>query len=101
MMSNHAARHFSVTIFTEDEAVLSMLRGLSYFSESAPHPQIASGGTGKGDWKNTGHQATFRFSSPECRSNFQKDAGRLLPALSWTLIGINDNDPATPRGQKT
>ncbi len=95
MTSNHADRHFSITIFTEDEAVLHMLRGLSYYSESAPYPQIASGGTGKGNWKK-GHKATFRFSSPDCRSNFQADATRLLPALTWILVGTDDNDPATP-----
>jgi hypothetical protein len=97
MTTDHDACHFSTTIYTKDEAVLHMLRGLSYYAESGRRPQIASGGTGSDDWKDNGFQATFRFSAPEYRKVFMSEATRLLPAGSWAPVSTNDNDPATPR----
>jgi hypothetical protein len=96
MGANHAAYRFSVTLKTTDIAVLHLLRALCQHCESANFKQIGWGGTGEGDWRKNGNEATFRFTSKDNRASFIAEAKRLLPGL-WNPVATNDHDPATPR----
>jgi hypothetical protein len=96
MGANYAACRYSVTVRTDDIAVLHMLRGLSQLCESGTYPQIAWGGTGADDWRRNGKEVTFRFTAPTDRNAFMAHGRRLLPG-AWTMVATNDNDPATPR----
>jgi hypothetical protein len=98
MKSAHyeACRH-SVTVRTDDLAVLHMLRGLAQHCESGPYPQIAWGGTSETEWRRVGGRATLRFTATTDRARFLKEAGRLLVPGVWSLEGTSDDDPARPR----
>ncbi|PZF83551.1 hypothetical protein [Jiangella anatolica] len=92
---DYEACRYSVTVRTDDPAVLHMLRGLTQQCESGRFKQIAWGGTGERDWAVADHEVTFRFSAPTDRSRFRSEARRLLPDGSWTELRSDDNDPAT------
>ncbi len=96
MGTHHAAYRFSVTIRTDDIAVLHLLRALCRHCESGKYQQIGWSGTGEGDWRKNGHEATLRFTRAENRTSFIAQANLLLPGL-WRLVATNDQDPATPR----
>lgn len=96
MPANYAACRYSVTIHTDDIAVLHMLRGLCQHFESGPYKQIAWGGTGAGDWKRNGNKVAFRFTDSADRKRFLSEAHRLLQG-HWTELSTDDNDPASPQ----
>ena len=96
-MTQHAQYHYSVTIKTNDEAVLHCLRALSAYAQLMGNNRIPWGGTKKEDWERDGHRATFHFSKPEYRTTFMKEASRLLSTGLWQNIGEKDNDPAKPQ----
>lgn len=95
--ANYAACRYSVTLQTDDLAVLHMLRALTQHCYVGQHPQISWGGTSAESWRLSGGRATFRFNAPADRSQFLSEAERLLPAGSWKSEGTNDNDPASPQ----
>jgi hypothetical protein len=64
-MSQHAEYHYSVSIKTDDEAVLNCVRALSQYAQRSGNPRIPWGGTKKEDWKRDDHCVTFHFSKPE------------------------------------
>jgi hypothetical protein len=91
-----ARYHFSATLLTNDAAVLHCLIGLSHWAQrGAQYPQIAWRGCGEKDWQSQAGQVTFRFTSPERRSEWYAKAAKLLGG-QWALISTNDNDPASP-----
>lgn len=96
MSAEHKKYHFSATCNTSDAAALHCLRALCQFAEKANYPQIGWGGTKESTWRNSDGQFTVRFTRPEYRAAFLKEAGRLLGA-HWELVSTNDNDPATPQ----
>jgi hypothetical protein len=96
-MSQHHLYHFSVTVHTDDLALLNCLRALSQHVQVTGNARIPWGGTKREDWEKQQHQATFRFSSDEYRVNFLKEAKRLLPSNLWKVIAQDDNDPASPQ----
>lgn len=96
MSAEHQKYHFSATCKTDDAAVLHCLRALCQYAEEGNHPQIGWGGTKQSTWRAAGGQFTVRFTQPIYRDKFLKDAARLLPNY-WSLIRVNDNDPATPQ----
>ena len=96
-MSQHAKYHYSVTISTDDGAVLQCLRALSLYAQSTGNNRIPWGGTKKGDWERDNHRVTFRFSTPEYRKTFFKEVSRLLPKNLWDKIRERDYDPAIPQ----
>jgi len=101
-MLTHKDFHFSVTVLTEDLAILHCLRGLSMHAQKEGNKRIPWGGTKETDWEHHHHHATFHFTSPLCRKTFEDDAARLLPVGSWTKIGESDENPATPQaGRET
>ncbi|OFE10257.1 hypothetical protein A5N83_03275 [Rhodococcus sp. 1139] len=83
--TNYAACKHSATLKVTDEAVLSMLRGLAQYCESGTYPQISWGGTKVNHWLAARKHATFRFTKPDDREFFIKEATRLLPAETWEL----------------
>lgn len=94
-MNKHAEYHYSVTIETNDEAVLNCLRALSQYAQSTGNSRIPWGGTKKEDWLQDDRCVTFHFSKKEYRATFIKEVFRLLPGSLWKKIDENDDDPAT------
>jgi hypothetical protein len=98
-MSNHKDYKFSVTVHTDDLAVLYSLRGLTMYCQATGNPRIPWGGTKRSDWQRDSHCVTFHFSSKIYRESFSKEAVRLFPANLWKQIREDDNDPATPQNE--
>jgi hypothetical protein len=84
---------FSVTIHTDDLAVVNCLRALSQYSQKTENNRIPWGGTKDRDWKQDGHTVTFRFSQPSYREGFIKEIERLLPRTLLVERKRSDNDP--------
>ena len=93
-MSLHATYKFSVTVRSDDLAVVNCLRALSEFSQKSGNNRIPWGGTKDTDWKRDGHSVTFRFTTPEYRAGFLAEAKRLLPAALWSVVAQSDSNPA-------
>jgi len=96
-MSQHVMYRYSVTIKTDDLAVLHCLRALSAYAQLTGNTRIPWGGTKKEDWGRDNHHVTFHFSKPEYRESFIKEASRLLARDLWEKVRQSDNDPATPQ----
>ena len=92
-MTEREEYRFSVTIHTDDLAVVNCLRALSQYSQKTENNRIPCGGTKDRDWKHDGHTVTFRFSQPSYREGFIKEIERLLPRALWVERKRNDNDP--------
>lgn len=95
-MSDHHKYRYSITIRTDDLAVVNCLRSLSQYSQKTGNNRITWGNTKGSDWKRANHCVTFRFTSPEYREGFLFEVKRLLPNHLWNEYARNDNDPATP-----
>src|SRR5438105_4876851 len=89
-MGQHAAYKFSVTIHTDDLALVGCLRALSQFCQKVGNNRIPWGGTKDDDWRAAGHKITFRFTSADYREAFLAQAARLLPAGLWDAVGKRD-----------
>lgn len=85
---------YSITIHTDDLAVVHCLRAICEYAEVGVKPQIGWGGTKRRDWEKAGNIITLRFSSPEYRNNFVQTVARLLPQTAWHEVRRNDDDPA-------
>jgi hypothetical protein len=96
-MSDHALHKFSVTVHTDDLAVVGCLRALAQYSQKTGNNRIPWGGTKDQDWQRDKHQVTFRFSSPTYRDGFLIEIRRLLPENLWTVSQTSDSDPALPQ----
>jgi len=96
-MSQHSRFHYSVTIRTDDEAVLHCLRALSQYAQKKGNLRIPWGGTKKNDWEQHNHCVTFHFSEPEYRDSFIEETFRLLEIDLWEKVRVSDSDPATPQ----
>jgi len=99
-MSEHYKYRYSVTIKTDDLAVLHCLRALSQYAERTGLKFIAWGGTTERDWERDNNCVTFHFSDSEYRDSFIKEASRLLPKELWIKVKENDNDPASPQSTR-
>ena len=97
MSSQHAQYHFSITVRSDDLAVVGCLRSLSQHCQKTGNARIPWGGTKKEDWIAAGRRVTFHFSSPVYRDDFISEAGRLLPRSLYEVESTNDNDPAEPQ----
>ena len=96
-MSQHANYHYSITVKTDDEAVLQCLRALSQYAQFVGNKRIPWGGTKKGDWERDSHNVTFHFSKPDYRMTFKKDVSRLFLQSLWEIVRERDDDPANPQ----
>ena len=93
----HASYKFSITVHSDDLAVVNCLRSLSQYSQQSGNNRIPWGGTKDQDWKRDGHSVTFRFTTPAFRNGFLTEAKRLLPQGLWSVVRQSDNDPASPQ----
>jgi hypothetical protein len=98
-MTNNTHRdfHYSVTIHTDDLALLGCLRSLAQHAQATGNSRISWGGTKRGEWEQAGHHATFHFDSPSYRDGFLREVSRLLPGTLWHMTAQKDNDPASPQ----
>jgi hypothetical protein len=99
MSAEHDDFKFSVTIHTDDLALLGCLRALCQHCQETGNVRIGWGGTKQEDWASGGHKATFRFTAAFKREQFLSEAERLLPKHLWQKVAHSDNNPATPQSQ--
>ena len=95
-MTTHADHKYSITIYSDDLAVVNCLRALSKYSQKTGNNTIPYGGTKEKDWQRNRHEVTFHFSNPAYREGFVSEAKRLLPKETWVEVRRNDNNPAKP-----
>jgi hypothetical protein len=95
-MTTHADHKYSITIHSDDLAVVNCLRALSKYSQKTGNNNIPWGGTKDRDWEKNRHEVTFHFSDPAYRENFFSELRRLLPQDLWKEVRKNDNNPAKP-----
>jgi hypothetical protein len=95
-MGEHYKYKYSITIHTDDLAVVNCLRALSQYSQKSGNNRITWGNTKDADWTAANHRVTFRFTSPEYREGYLSELKRLLPNQLWKEVGRSDNDPAKP-----
>jgi hypothetical protein len=97
VVTSHADHKFSITIHTDDLALVGCARALAMFSQKRGNNKIVWGGTKDDDWRRDGHRVTFRFSDPAYREGFLSELRRLLPADLWSEASRRDDDPAKPQ----
>ena len=95
-MSQHSIYKYSITIYTDDLALVGCLRALSKFGQRTGNNNIPWGGTKDKDWRRDKKRVTFRFSCPDYRDGFVSEIRRLLPEDLWQEVQRSDDDPATP-----
>ncbi|HEY9228357.1 MAG TPA: hypothetical protein VIP11_16995 [Gemmatimonadaceae bacterium] len=93
MNLERARYRYSITVETQDDAVLFCLRALWQYAERRPAPATSSDLTATDEWRAGEGRITFRFSNPYNRADFLGEATRLL-AGKWTRFGMSDDDPA-------
>lgn len=96
MTTLHSRFKFSVTVRSDDLAVVYCLRAVADFSQKTENKRISWGGTKDEDWKRDDSCVTFRFT-PDYRTGFLVEAKRLLPNALWSVLRHSDNDPAKPQ----
>jgi len=82
---------YSITVETQDDAVLFCLRALWQYAERHPVPPRAHELTTTDEWRLGDGRITFRFSNPYNRGDFLGEATRLL-AGKWIRLASSDND---------
>jgi hypothetical protein len=97
MSTSHKEYHYSVTIQTDDLALLGCLRALSQHVQATGNKRIPWGGTKRKDWLQAKHHATFHFSNTLYRDEFLQNARRLLPSDLWHVTEQRNDDPAKPQ----
>lgn len=95
-MGQHSRYRFSITIQTNDLAVVNCLRALSQYSQKTENNKIPWGNTKDLDWRRDNNCVTFRFNRTEYREGFLSEVKRLLPNELWKELSRSDNDPAIP-----
>jgi len=99
-MSQHAEFHYSVTVRTEDLAVLHCFRSLSEYAQKSRNKYIPWSNTKKSDWEACDHCVTFHFTNPSYRRDFLAQIEKLLPRNLWEKVREHDADPAMPPRKK-
>lgn len=92
---SHSAYKFSISIKSDDLALVNCLRSLAQYSQQSGNNRIPWGGTKDIDWKRNNHSVTFRFTTSDYRAGFIAQVKRLLPQELWSVAGESDNDPAS------
>lgn len=91
----HRDHHYSVTVHSDDLAIINCLRSLADFSQKVGNKRIAWGGTTDQAWRSAGNRVTFRFTSSSYRDGFLSETDRLLPTSLWAVVATSDDDPAS------
>ena len=92
MNADSSRFRYSITVETQDDAVLFCLRGLSEFAERSPAAVGALDRSATGESRTHDGRFTFRFSTADNRGDFLGEATRLL-AGKWTRVALSDDDP--------
>lgn len=92
--SEYLETRYSVSLQTQDLAVLHALRALSQHCYGGAYKQIAWGGTGERQWRANDDVVTFRFKSDRERATFLSECRRVLVGGLWSVVATSDNDPA-------
>jgi hypothetical protein len=95
-MSLHLQYKYSITIHSDELAVVNCLRSLSQYSQKDGNNRIPWGNTKDSDWRRDNNCVSFRFSRPEYREGLLSEVQRLLACELWKEVKRNDNDPAKP-----
>ena len=88
MTTDRSPYRYSITVETQDDAVLFCLRALWLYAER--QPLATDGEMTRADGQLGDGRATFRFSTPSNRGDFLGEATRLL-AGKWTRIATSDS----------
>lgn len=94
--SAHSIHKFSVTIHTDDLAVIYCLRALAKFSQKTGNQQIPWANTKDKDWERDKHSVTFHFSTAIYRVGFLTEVKRLVDQRFWKEVQQRDDDPSHP-----
>ena len=94
MTADLSQYRYSITVETQDDAVLFCLRALWQYAERHPLPEFAELAT-TDEWRLSDGRVTFRFSNAYNRGDFLGEATRLL-AGKWTRLASSDNDAPSP-----
>jgi len=94
MMVDHKDYKFSVTIHTDELALVFCMRGLSVHCQETGNAMAPPGNTTREDWEEHGHQVTFHFDRASYRDNFISEAERLFQTGLWTKVEQSDDTPA-------
>ena len=95
-MPDYTAYRYSVTIYTEDLAVVHCLRGLAQYTQASGSRQTAWENTGEREWRAANCMVTFHFTEPSYRDDFLESARRILQTNTWNEASQSDHDPAQP-----
>jgi hypothetical protein len=95
---SHANFHYSLTCRVPELIVVACLRAIAYEVQKGAggSPNISSSGTGEEEWQPE-TKVKFYFTEPARRMTFINHAARLLEG-HWTLLAMEENDPA-PRAR--
>ena len=99
MAFTRADYHFSITVHSDDRAVVNCLRSLSQISQEQGNVRIPWGGTTDAAWAAAGNNVTFRFTSPAYRQGFVELAEKILREGLWSEVNRSDSDPASPQSE--
>lgn len=80
-MTTHPDHKFSITIHTDDLAVVNCLRALSKYCQKTGNNNIPWGGTKDRDWKSQRHNVTFRFRIPPIETAFCQNLDACSPRV--------------------
>jgi len=99
MAFKHTDYHYSVTLHTDDRAVVNCRRALSQISQQQGNVRIPWGGTKDVAWEKDGHQVTFRFTSASYRQGFLDLALKVLRPGLFQEVSQNDSDPVSSQSE--
>ncbi len=95
-MTQHSDHRFSITMQSDDLAVVGCMRALAKFSQATGNNNIPWGGTKDADWRKSDGNVTFRLSTPGYHDRFRSECDRLLRG-DWAEARRSDADPAQPQ----
>ena len=95
-MSQKESFHFSVTIHSNNMALIAAMRGLAWWCQPEICRQTSVYGTTEPEWKRDGNKVTFHFTSESNRRAFIEESKKLFPA-NWEIAHQKENDPPRER----
>ncbi len=94
MPKSHADYIHSITVKTDDLAVVHCLRCLAQYSQRSGNNRMQWADTSDQHWNRDGHAVTFRFTTAGYREAFLTEARRLLPDGTFEVVGKRGDDAA-------
>ena len=88
-MTELPGEFFSVTVDTPDIAVMYCLGALSRMAKRGPNGRENAPPDQFLDWRPARRKLLIAFATRESRARFLREAKRLLPPDTWTLVEQN------------